>query len=87
MQERYAIAVINKLRITIALTSSIPGEPQERFLEVVVGLGRDVVVLQVLLAMEDDRFGCWFNETYLCLEAFKIIDTHKLKVNLLLRKI
>ena len=39
---------------------SSPGEPQERLLEVVVGLGGDVVVLEVLLAMEYDRLGLHF---------------------------
>lgn len=32
-------------------------EPQEGLLEVVVGLGRDVVVLEVLLAVEGDGLG------------------------------
>ena len=32
-------------------------EPQERLLKVVVGLGRDIVVLQVLLAVEGDGLG------------------------------
>lgn len=40
-------------RIADQLTS----EPQERLLEVVVGLGGDVVVLQVLLAVESDGLG------------------------------
>ena len=35
-------------------------EPQEGFLEVVVGLGADVVVLQVLLAVEGDGLGLDF---------------------------
>ena len=34
-----------------------PGQPEERLLEVVVGLGRDVVVLEVLLPVEYDRLG------------------------------
>ncbi len=29
-------------------------QPEERFLEVVVGLSRDIVVLQILLSMESD---------------------------------
>ena len=33
------------------------GEPQEGLLEVVVGLRRDVVVLEVLLAVESDGLG------------------------------
>lgn len=32
-------------------------EPEERLLEVVVGLGGDIVVLEVLLAVEGDCFG------------------------------
>ena len=32
----------------------LPGQPQEGLLEVVVGFGRDVVVLQVLLPVEHD---------------------------------
>ena len=33
------------------------GEPQEGLLEVVVALGRDVKVLNVLLAVENDLLG------------------------------
>jgi hypothetical protein len=36
------------------VADEFPGEPQERLLKVVVGLGRDIVVLQVLLAVERD---------------------------------
>jgi hypothetical protein len=36
------------------VADEFPGEPEERLLEVVVGLGRDVVVLEVLLAVEGD---------------------------------
>jgi hypothetical protein len=36
------------------VADEFPGEPEERLLEVVVGLGRDVVVLQVLLSVEGD---------------------------------
>jgi hypothetical protein len=32
----------------------LPGEPEEGLLEVVVGLGRDLEVLQVLLSVEGD---------------------------------
>ena len=39
------------------VTDQLPREPQDRLLEVVVGLGRDVVVLQVLLAVEGDGLG------------------------------
>ena len=38
----------------------LPRQPQKRLLEVVVGLGRDVVVLQVLLAVEGDGLGFHF---------------------------
>ena len=38
----------------------LPREPQERFLEVVIGFGGDVVVLQVLLAVERDGLGLDF---------------------------
>ena len=36
---------------------SLPGQPKEGLLKVVVGLGRDVVVLEVLLAVEHDGLG------------------------------
>lgn len=36
------------------VTDELPGQPQERFLKVVVGFSRDIVVLEVLLAMEGD---------------------------------
>jgi hypothetical protein len=36
------------------VADEFPGEPEERLLEVVVGLGGDVVVLQVLLSVEGD---------------------------------
>lgn len=39
------------------VADEFPGEPEERLLEVVVGLGRDVVVLEVLLAVEGDGLG------------------------------
>jgi len=39
------------------VADELPREPQERLLEVVVGLGRDVVVLEVLLAVEGDGLG------------------------------
>lgn len=35
----------------------LPGEPQERLLEVVVRLGRDLEVLEVLLSVEGDGSG------------------------------
>ena len=39
------------------VTDELPCEPQEGLLEVVVGLGGDVVVLEVLLAVEGDGLG------------------------------
>ena len=42
-----------KLRVA----DQFAGQPQERLLEVVVRLGRDVVVLEVLLAVECDGLG------------------------------
>jgi len=39
------------------VADQLPREPQEGLLEVVVGLGRDVVVLEVLLAVEGDGLG------------------------------
>ena len=39
------------------VTHQLLGQPQEGPLKVVVGLGGDVVVLQVLLAVEGDRLG------------------------------
>lgn len=36
------------------VTDEFPGKPEEGLLEVVVGLGRDVVVLEVLLSVEGD---------------------------------
>ena len=40
----------NKLRVA----NKLPGEPKEGLLEVVVGFGRDIVVLEILLAVEGD---------------------------------
>jgi hypothetical protein len=39
------------------VADELPREPQEGLLEVVVGLGGDVVVLEVLLAVEGDGLG------------------------------
>lgn len=39
------------------VADELAGEPQEGLLEVVVGLGGDVVVLEVLLAVEGDGLG------------------------------
>ena len=39
------------------VADELASEPEERLLEVVVGLGGDIVVLQVLLAVEGDGLG------------------------------
>ena len=39
------------------VADEFPGEPEEGFLEVVVRLGGDIVVLEVLLAVEGDGLG------------------------------
>lgn len=39
------------------VANELAGEPEERLLEVVVGLGGDIVVLEVLLAVEGDGLG------------------------------
>lgn len=39
------------------VADELAGEPKEGLLEVVVGLGRDIVVLEVLLAVEGDGLG------------------------------
>lgn len=39
------------------VADKLASEPQEGLLEVVVGLGRDIVVLEVLLAVESDALG------------------------------
>lgn len=41
----------------LSVADKLSCEPEERLLEVVVGLGRDVVVLEVLLAVESDGLG------------------------------
>merc|ERR1719234_1134009 len=44
-------------KLKVGVSNQLPCEPQERLLEIVVGLGRYVVILKVLLAMEDDGLG------------------------------
>jgi hypothetical protein len=39
------------------IADQLPGKPQEGLLEVIIGLGGDVVVLEVLLAVEGDGLG------------------------------
>lgn len=43
------------------VADELAGEPQEWLLEVVVGLGGDIVVLEVLLAVEGDSLGLDFS--------------------------
>lgn len=40
-----------------SVTNELASEPEEGLLEVIVGLGRDVVVLEVLFPMEGDGLG------------------------------
>lgn len=42
----------NKFQCSVS--DKLSCEPEERLLEVVVGLGRDVVVLEILLSVESD---------------------------------
>ena len=55
----HAILQIDSTAVTYqtSVADQLASEPQERLLEVVVRLGRDVVVLQVLLAVEGDGLG------------------------------
>lgn len=39
------------------VSDKFPGKPKERLLKIVVGLGRDVIVLKVLLSVEGDGLG------------------------------
>jgi len=39
------------------VSNELPGQPQERLFKVVVRLGRDIVVLKILLAMESNGLG------------------------------
>lgn len=41
----------------LGVANQLPSKPEEGLLEVVVGLGRDIVVLEVLLAVESDGLG------------------------------
>ncbi len=43
--------------LVVWVVGELPDQPEEGLLEVVVRLGRDVVVLQVLLAVEHDGLG------------------------------
>ena len=43
------------------VADQLPRKPEEWLFEVIVGLGRDVVVLQILLAVECDGLGLDFS--------------------------
>lgn len=55
----------------IWVTNKFPSKPQEGFLEVVIRLGGDIVVLQVLLSVEGDCFGFDFSLLHIHLIAAK----------------
>ena len=42
------------------VTNELASEPEERLLEVVIRLGRNIIILQVFLAMESNRLGLDF---------------------------
>ena len=44
-------------KLQVGVSGQLTREPQEGLLKVVIGLGRDIVVLQVLFAMESDGLG------------------------------
>jgi hypothetical protein len=51
---------VQKVRVQTyegSIADELAGEPEEGLLEVVVGLGRDVVVLEVLFPVEGDGLG------------------------------
>ena len=43
----------------ISLPDKSAEQPDERLFELIVGLGRDIIVLQVLLPMKGDLLGCY----------------------------
>ena len=43
--------------LQVGVSDQLPCQPEEGLFEVVVGLRRDVIVLEVLLAVKDDRLG------------------------------
>ena len=45
--------------IQVRVTNQLASQPKERLLKVIVGLGRDIVVLQVLLSVESDGLGLY----------------------------
>lgn len=48
------VLIITRSTYQSLVANELPGQPQERLLEVVVRLCGDVIVLEVLLAMESD---------------------------------
>ena len=42
------------------VANKLSGQPQKGFFEVVVGLGTNIIVLEILLAMESDGLGLHF---------------------------
>jgi len=67
------------------VTDQLAGEPEEGLLEVVVGLGGNVVVLEVFLAMESDGLGFDFALLDIDLVAAEndgdaLADTNKITV-------
>lgn len=52
---RFQDSIIPTYQALVA--NQLPREPEEWLLEVIIGLGRDVVVLQVLLPVEGDGLG------------------------------
>lgn len=44
-------------QLQVGVTSQLAGQPDEGLLKVVIALGTDVVVLEILLAMESDALG------------------------------
>jgi hypothetical protein len=46
--------------LEVGVTNQLAGQPKERLLKVVVGLGGNVVVLEVLLSVESDGLGLDF---------------------------
>lgn len=57
----------------VGVSDKLAREPEERSLEVVVGLGRDFKVLEVLLAVEGDGSGLYFS--LLCAEQDSWINS------------
>jgi hypothetical protein len=60
---------LNKSQVSIV--DHATEEPDEGLLELIIALGRDVIVLQVLLAMESDLLGFHFSVTHINFIAYK----------------